>query len=679
MKLTNFKIIPFVLMVSSLLALNGCDKSSTSSDSALAGVAPVAVNDSGVGVSGAPATILVVANDTDVENNLDVSSVQIIGTANAGDSLVVTGEGTWSVDAAGNVTFTPEIGFTNDPSVIEYIVSDTNGLVSNSATVTIDYPQTAPVAYDDDANGTSGFATTVDVLANDTDAENDINTSSIHITGTTNPGDTLVVAGEGNWSVSPVHTVIFTPEAGFTGDPESITYIITDNTGLTSNAATVSIDYPQTAPVAVDDNETNTTLGAATTLNVVANDTDAENDINASTVNFVDGNATDENGDDYADSLVVAGEGNWTVDADGNVTFTPEAGFIGDPTPIFYTVTDRTGLESNEANITIDYPNLLASCRAYLENGLSVGDGMYMIDPDGVGGIDPFEAYCDMTSDGGGYTIKTVTTSSALLAPAAEAYCSDNFGMHLFVPRTEAHFTAAVTAHGAEYFYIMGIYPNVNGATCINTPFNSASCTTWAPKDGGIWYVSNRTDIAEPNGDNNVDQSMGYAFSGTTLANYNDIVSGYSSQNFACSALDDPKAQTFVNNTPLSLMDMSTVTSQIIVTNAISSINKVTVHINSSGLAPYDNEYRLESPFGTVVLLSDNRGTDPTFIATFDDNATILMSDQTFSSTINGTYVPEEPLSAVNGENANGTWTLNVVDNIPIITNTLNSWSITIE
>ncbi len=44
------------------------------------------------------------------------------------------------------------------------------------------------------------------------------------------------------------------------------------------------------------------------------------------------------------------------------------------------------------------------SCLATLQGNGSTGDGLYMIDPDGEGGAAAFQVYCDMTSDGGGYT-----------------------------------------------------------------------------------------------------------------------------------------------------------------------------------------------------------------------------------------------------------------------------------
>ncbi|MDO5981723.1 fibrinogen-like YCDxxxxGGGW domain-containing protein [Flavivirga spongiicola] len=55
-------------------------------------------------------------------------------------------------------------------------------------------------------------------------------------------------------------------------------------------------------------------------------------------------------------------------------------------------------------NVDITVINYFANCLDYLNAGFTT-DGIYTIDPDGTGGNPAYDCYCDMTNDGGGWTL----------------------------------------------------------------------------------------------------------------------------------------------------------------------------------------------------------------------------------------------------------------------------------
>ena len=65
--------------------------------------------------------------------------------------------------------------------------------------------------------------------------------------------------------------------------------------------------------------------------------------------------------------------------------------------------TEGKGCESGYCEM--DICALPPNCKALLANNPDVGSGVYSLDPDGEGGKAAFDAYCDMETDGGGWTL----------------------------------------------------------------------------------------------------------------------------------------------------------------------------------------------------------------------------------------------------------------------------------
>ena len=356
---------------------------------------PVAVADVSTGNTvGQDAVINVTGNDTDgdavVDNTFVFGSTAnplpagatTSGTAGTSNyELTVPGEGVWTYDGSGGLTFNPDAGFTTDPTVIGYTISDAQGNAT-STTVTVDYTELPPVANNDsEDNGGLGFdtgdAVTIAILDND-DLSDGSQATTTNTTVDLDPSSTgtqttLVVPGEGTWVYNPLTgDLVFTPEtitggftSNFTDDPTPLEYILIETqTGLTDTAS-VTIDYAVEAPTAVADEDLANAAGAVTLDPIpgtAGQDSDPDGSIDPMTVSLVapmgitpTSVVFDANND--VTSFVIPNEGTWSVDeATGAITFTPLSTFTDDPTVISYNVEDNDGNQStNDATVTIDY------------------------------------------------------------------------------------------------------------------------------------------------------------------------------------------------------------------------------------------------------------------------------------------------------------------------------------
>ncbi|MBC6421189.1 MAG: tandem-95 repeat protein [Hormoscilla sp. SP12CHS1] len=234
------------------LTLAGITLGQLSEDNFIITSPPKAVPDSTTIAEGGTAVIPVLANDSDADG------LSIVGISNplngsaeiSGDQVIYTPGRT----PAGNAFVGVDTFF--------YTIDDGNeGAVSSRVTVTVGGPQ-PPVAADDSAVTTSATDVTIDVLANDTDADGD--SLSISSIGTETPnGGTLSLSG---------NEVVYTPEATFSGT-DSFTYSITDSQGG-NNSATVSVTViANQGPTAANDNET-ISITSTSTIDVLSNDSD---------------------------------------------------------------------------------------------------------------------------------------------------------------------------------------------------------------------------------------------------------------------------------------------------------------------------------------------------------------------------------------------------------------------
>ncbi len=275
-------------------------------------------------------------------------------------SLTVAGEGTYTVNANGTVTFDPLPTFRGTAAAITYQAADTLGqYVSATITPTVAAP-TAPVATADTESvlrgGTATFTTITGTsgLATGTSLQTSgANATCLYVPSTTtcDSDNVISISGVGVYTLNPVTGVVtFVADSNAVAGAQTIiTYRVTDITGQTATSTLTPVVPP--APAAVAD----TSIGnydTNQTLNILSNDTpgDASAPLVPSTVKLCGTGQTPNNCN--VTTLVVANQGTYTVNSDGSVTFDPLSIFTGTATPITYQVADSLGQVAS-ATITV--------------------------------------------------------------------------------------------------------------------------------------------------------------------------------------------------------------------------------------------------------------------------------------------------------------------------------------
>jgi len=342
---------------------------------------PTTVDDQAYGEQGKAITVSPLANDSagSASAPLAPGALRICaaGTLVAScnqTSLLVSGEGTYTVNPDGTVTLVPVPGFTGQ-STIGYIAVDsmaTPQRALGSMVITL-LPPPATVANADSATATRfRQPVSIDPLANDSagtipaTSQNgytqtggaELSSASVFLCGAneTAPQCTATsrsITGVGSYTLNPDKTITFTPYPTYSGTAPGVPYVvcntvtptwapITPSATCASSTFTPTIPAPE-IPVALPD-ATETPWNTPVTLTPRGNDT-RDSLLGWAAIGLCD------DSDCTKSSVTIDGEGTYAVANDGTVTFTPDAAFTG-TSSIRYTTRDDLDQEA-ESTIAV--------------------------------------------------------------------------------------------------------------------------------------------------------------------------------------------------------------------------------------------------------------------------------------------------------------------------------------
>jgi CshA-type fibril repeat protein len=326
---------------------------------------PVAVNDTNVDDYDTNQSITPMANDRagDGSAPLVLSTLKFCPTSatapftSTNCSLVpsqgsplVTADGKYWVDpATGVVTFDPDAGFIGVVTVpIHYVVADVFARVV-SATITPEVlPPAPPTANPTETFGVRSEVQNSDLLDNDFPGHSSIplalSTIRLCDDGELAPGCSafrVTVLDVGEYVLDPATGVVsFTPESDFIGTADSLPYMVADEMGrVVSSTYTPTVVDP---PVLADDSG-QSEQGVAQRISIFGNDSPANAGVPFDLATLRLCRPSDTPPACTQTSVAIAGEGTYSINGDGTVTFTPEPEFIGVATPIAYVVEDVLG------------------------------------------------------------------------------------------------------------------------------------------------------------------------------------------------------------------------------------------------------------------------------------------------------------------------------------------------
>ena len=446
----------------------------------------------------------VLANDSDIDGNLDPATVQVVSGPSDGATTVNS--------TTGAITYTPDSNF-NGTDSFDYEVCDDGTptpVECNQAAVSvmIDSVNDLPTASDDTLSVVEGSTATADVLANDDFGGDGPGTDAVAID--TPPTDGTATVDDGGTPNDPTDDRIdYTPDSGFAGS-DSLVYAITDVNGDTATATlTITVEAADAGTPAAGDDVLTVVAGSTATADVLANDAFGSDGPGTGAIAIVtapsDGMASVDDGGTPGDPT------------DDRIDYTPDAGFAGSDS-LVYRIADADG-DTAEATVSVTVNDTASGSPAagddvadvdeddsvtiaVLANDDFGGDGAGTTAVEIIDGADNGTATVD---DGG--TLGNPTDDTVVYTPDADFFGADAFDYRI----TDAD---GDTARGTVQVTVSA----VNDA-----PSFTAGSDQMVDEDVGVQTVSGWATAISPGPTNESSQTVSFNVS-------NDNTSLFASQ-----------------------------------------------------------------------------------------------------------------------------------------------------
>jgi CshA-type fibril repeat protein len=316
--------------------------------------------------------------------------------------------------------------------------------MGQTATATYTPTVTAPAgpdAVDDVSSGLFNTNQTKTVLSNDTSYTGvDLDPSLVELVGTSGALVTSVTVAQGVYTLNSNGTITFDPNDGFVGTADPVTYRIVDSFGGFDTATYTPTVLPPSGPTAINDSSSDF-INVDQVKNVLANDS-AATGVNLAPSSLKLCGAGETAPACNQTSVTITGQGVYTANLNGTITFDPIATFTGVATAVTYSVADQFGQKAS-ATYT---PTVIAPPRATNDTPAAGPNGVKQVihvlanDTVSPDTREPFDASSILLCDQG----QSVPNCAATTITTADGVYTVENGKISFVPDSDFSGTATV-------------------------------------------------------------------------------------------------------------------------------------------------------------------------------------------------------------------------------------------